>query len=69
MHKTKNVSAAAQDASAEAHSKKLKRAYSAPFVRSAEPLEAVAAVCSDKGSGGPGKSVGPFADDCSTLGS
>ncbi|MFT7527254.1 MAG: hypothetical protein ACI9LY_002409 [Arenicella sp.] len=69
MHQPKNVSEAKQSASAEAQSKKLKRAYSAPFVRSAEPLEAVAAVCPDKGSGGPGKTVGPFADDCSTLGS
>ncbi|MFT5114887.1 MAG: hypothetical protein ACI8P9_004229 [Parasphingorhabdus sp.] len=68
MNKPKTVSATNQGAHAEPVNKKEKRAYSAPFVRSAEPLEAVAAVCADKGAGGPGKVIGPF-DGCGTPGS
>lgn len=45
-----------------------KRVYSAPAIRSAEPLEAVAVVCSPNVPGGAGKIVGPFGG-CATLGS
>ena len=43
-----------------------KRPYTAPRMLSAEPLEAVAAVCDPNTPGGPGKDV-PF--PCATLGS
>ncbi|MFT5137259.1 MAG: hypothetical protein ACI9XU_000560 [Arenicella sp.] len=68
MNKNKNVSAANQSTSAESVIKKVKRVYSAPSVLSSEPLEAVAAVCTDKGTGGPGKTVAAFTG-CSALGS
>ena len=43
-----------------------KRPYTAPRMLSAEPLEAVAAVCNPNTVGGPGKDV-PF--PCATPGS
>ena len=69
MHKRKNVSAPNQSAHAGSVDKKVKRAYTAPAVRSAEPLEAVAAVCSPNVPGGPGKELGPLNTGCATLGS
>ncbi|MFT5609518.1 MAG: hypothetical protein ACI9WC_000207 [Arenicella sp.] len=69
MHKTRNVSAAKQSTSAGSLSKTVKRNYSAPSVLSSEPLEAVAAVCEEKGAGGPGKTpLGPFGG-CTAMGS
>jgi hypothetical protein len=68
MHKNRNVSPAKLRASAGSLRKKEKRTYSAPFILSSEPLEAVAAVCDGKGAQGPGKELGPFGG-CGTLGS
>jgi hypothetical protein len=67
MNKRKSVNSTSQSTSTGSVDKKLKRAYVAPSVRSAEPLEAVAVVCSPDTNGGPGKNVAPFG--CAALGS
>ena len=49
---------------------KPKRIYTAPAVRSAEPLEAVAVVCDPRQPNGAGKDTfGPPATACASLGS
>ena len=56
------------NAAADSIDAKPKRIYTAPAVRSAEPLEAVAVVCEPNIPGGAGKEIGPFGG-CATLGS